>query len=106
MAAQPTSLPRIRSFVPRLNARGIKIAVAASVSLLGLYALFCEQGYVSSSDAVVSAYLLEVRTSIDGDLSGLPSSPGVPVRRGEVLGRVQDPRTDQQSMEALQADEI
>ena len=105
MAPHPTPPSRTSSFIPRFSARSLKIAAAASVSLIGLYGLVCEQGYVSSSDAVVSAYLLEVRTPIGGNLSGLPSSPGVPVRQGEVLGRVEDPRTDHQAVEAFAADE-
>lgn len=77
--------------------------LVAGVGLLGmgLYGVLSEQNYVSATNAVVSAYVVSVRTPIDGVIAGLPTGAGVYVREGEILGHVENPRTDQQHLENL-----
>ncbi len=104
MAAHTTVLPTVdtrRLSVTRVH---LKIAVAAAVAMAGAYGLLCERGYVVSSEAVVSTYVLEIRTPIDGVLTGLPLSAGLPVHQGEVLGHIENGRVDHQQLNSLRTE--
>jgi multidrug resistance efflux pump len=79
----------------------VKITVGLSVLMVGGYGLFSEQNFVSSSNAVVSAYVVAVRTPIDGLVQGLPAAANLRVQRGQNLGYVENPRVDQQHLENL-----
>jgi multidrug resistance efflux pump len=78
-----------------------KLLAGLGVLGIGLYGVFSEQNYVSATNAVVSAYVVSVRTPIDGIVAGLPTAAGVYVHEGEILGEVENPRTDQQHLENL-----
>ena len=90
----------------RIPRRPMKIGAAATLAFAGLYATFSEHEYVASSRAIVSAYVLDVRAPIDGTISGLPSAAGVPVRAGDRLGRLEDPRVDKEHLASLRAEEM
>lgn len=78
-----------------------KLMAGIAVLGLGLCGMLSEQNYVSAPNAVVSAYVVSVRTPIDGIVSGLPTAAGGYVQEGEILGHVENPRTDQEHLENL-----
>lgn len=79
----------------------LKIGVACVLVSSGAYGLFYEHAYITSSDAVVSATLSEIRTPIDGFITDLSTTPGTKVRQGELLGRVENTRVDHQQWNLL-----
>jgi multidrug resistance efflux pump len=79
----------------------IKLIVAGSAALAGAYGMFSEQNYVSSSNAVVSAFVVSVRTPVDGLVRGLPPTVNLQVQEGEVLGHIDNPLVDRQHLENL-----
>lgn len=82
---------------------GFTWKVAAAVALLsaGAYGLVYENAYLASSDAIVSAYVLDVKTPIDGVVTALPNAAGVTVHKGEILGHVENLRVDHQELDSL-----
>ena len=105
MAAHTHSLPSTGTRAFTIPQRPLKLAAAAVVTVLGGYGLLCERGYVASSDAVVSSYVLDVRTPIEGTVTGLPNTAGIAVHRGQVLAHLENSRTDRQQLERLGAEE-
>lgn len=79
----------------------MKLTVGLSVLLAGCYGVFSEQNFVSSSNAVVSAYVVVVRTPIDGLAQALPAAPNLHVQRDQNLGYVENPCVDRQHLENL-----
>jgi multidrug resistance efflux pump len=63
--------------------------------------VFSEQNFVSSSNAVVSAYVVVVRTPIDSLVQALPAAPNLHVQRGQNLGYVENSPVDEQHLENL-----
>jgi multidrug resistance efflux pump len=98
-SAQPLSLPLSEKW--RIPKSHLKLGIGLTVLLAGAYGILSEQNYVSSSDAVVSAYVVVVRTPIDGIVQNLPASTNLHVREGQTLGHVENPRVDQQHLENL-----
>ncbi len=105
MAAHTTTLPTSQARGFSIPQRPLKLAIAAAVSIAGGYGLLCEHGYVASSGAVVSAYVLDVRTPIEGTVTGLPIAAGVAVHRGQLLAHLDNPRVDRQPIQTLQTEE-
>lgn len=105
MAAHTSTLPSSEARAFTIPQRPLKLAIAAAVAALGGYGLLCERGYVASSDAIVSSYVLDVRTPIEGTVTGLPLTAGIAVHRGQVLAHLENSRTDHQQLENLQAEE-
>ena len=100
-AALPLALPATaaRSFhIPR---RPLKLGIAASLAFAGAYGLLSEQQYVISSNAIVSAYVLDIRSPIDGTLTGLPHAAGQFLRVGDPLGHLENPVADHQHLDNL-----
>lgn len=81
--------------------RFFKMGASLAILLAGTYGIFSERQFIASSDAVVSAYVASIRTPIDGTVSGMLAIPGTQVREGAVLGRVDNPRADEQRLENL-----
>jgi multidrug resistance efflux pump len=81
--------------------RSSKIAASFAILAAGSYGIFSDTQYISSSDAVVSAYVASVRTPIEGTVRGMPTSPGGAIRAGSPLGRVDNPRVDEQRLQTL-----
>lgn len=85
--------------------RPLKIAVAVAAALVGAYGVLSDREYISTSDAVVSTYVLDVRTPIEGVLTDVPSTAGDVVRAGALLGRVANVLTDHQHLDNLRITE-
>ena len=81
--------------------RPIKIAAAGALLMAGAYGAFSEQLFIDSSDAVVSAYVLDVRAPIEGVVAGLPHASGAVVHVGDVLGGMRNDLVDHQHLDDL-----
>jgi multidrug resistance efflux pump len=68
------------------------------VLLAGTYGILSERNFISTNDAVVSAYVVVVRTPIDGIVQGLLPASNLRVRQGQSLGHVEDSPFDQQGL--------
>lgn len=105
VAAKPTArespslLPSPRKW--RINSRPLKLGVAGVLLCAGAYGIFSEQHFVATHNAIVSAYVVSLRTPIDGVVAGLPTAAGMRVQNGSLLGRVDNPRVDQEHLENL-----
>ena len=75
--------------------------MAACVAVLGTYGVLMDHQYVSTSDAVISTYVLDVRTPIEGTLEDVPSTAGDRVLAGAYLGRVGNALIDRQHLDNL-----
>lgn len=84
-----------------LSRRVVKIAFAVALCSAGAFGMLSDSTYISSSNAVVSAFVVDVRTPIDGTLSGLPLAAGTFVKAGQVLGSVYNPRSDREHLDNL-----
>lgn len=98
-SVQPLSLPLSEKW--RIPKSHLKLGIGLAVLLAGAYGILSEQNFVSSSNAIVSAYVVVVRTPIDGIVQNLPASVNLHVREGQNLGHVENPRVDQQHLENL-----
>jgi multidrug resistance efflux pump len=97
--ATPFDLTRLRALgVPR---RTLKIGFAVTLCSAGIFGMFSESAYISTSNAVISAFVVDVRTPIDGTISGLPIGPGSLIDANELLGSVNNPRSDRQHLDNL-----
>ena len=85
----------------RIPTRPIKIAVGAALLLAGAYGIFSEHQFIASDNAVVTAYVVEVRTPIEGTVSNLLNAVGARVSENSVIGHVENPRVDQQHLQNL-----
>lgn len=83
-----------------VSRRVIKIAFAVALCSAGAFGMLSDSTYISSSNAVVSAYVVDVRTPIDGTISGLPAA-GTFVKSGQVLGSIDNPRSDREHLDNL-----
>ena len=111
-AAQPARLPveaptpvPARPSVRPLVVRWLKITASVGLLLAGAYGVFSEHEFIASSDALVSAYVVSIRTPIEGTVSGVSMTQGGNVRRGMVLGQVENARVDQQRIQTLRETE-
>ncbi|MBW4038810.1 MAG: HlyD family efflux transporter periplasmic adaptor subunit [Acidobacteria bacterium] len=100
------SLPRIRAvdlsqFV--IIRRIAKIAFAAMLCSAGIFGIISNSTYISSSDAVVSADVVDIRAPIEGTMTGFPFSEGSFVHVGQLLGTLNNPRSDRQHLDNLLA---
>jgi multidrug resistance efflux pump len=82
--------------------RSLKFGVALALLSAGGYAVLSGQGYVTSDNAVVSAYTVSLRTPISGYVSDLRTKVGDPVAAGMVLARLTEPRVDDQRLVDLE----
>lgn len=113
MSTQANSSPEglSASFLPAVSAIGIgrfavsrriiKIAFAITLCSAGAFGVLSDSTYISSSNAVVSANVVEVRAPIDGTISGLPLIVGSMVKAGQIITRVDNPRNDRQHLDNL-----
>ena len=93
--------PSAASAPLRIPRRPLKIAGAAALLWAGAYGILSEQANIASSDAVVSAYVLDIRTPSEGTLTHLIRTPGTPVAAGELLAHLEDPLADHQHLDNL-----
>jgi multidrug resistance efflux pump len=83
--------------------RAGKIVIALVVVLLGTYAAFYERGFVSTRDAVVTAYVVSLRSPISGTVSHADAAVGEAVSRGALLASLVDERADEQRLSDLRS---
>ena len=85
----------------RLPRRPLKIAAAGTLLMAGAYGAFSEQIFISSSDAVVSAYVLDVRAPIEGVVTGLPRGNNAAIAQGDLLAAMRNSLVDHQHLDNL-----
>lgn len=83
--------------------RILKVGSAVAVAVVGACAVLANQGIVASDDALVSAYVISLRSPINGVVSGIGSRVGAPVKSGDLLAHVENTRVNDQSVADLQA---
>jgi len=87
---------------PALRPRRLaKFAGVIVVLAVGAYAALSNQGYVVTDNAVVSAYRMQLRTPIAGELTILSAKIGARVTAGSALARVHLRRIDDQHLADL-----
>ena len=100
---------RIRLLKPT-RVQFMKGCFGGTILLASVYGLASQRGYVASNNAVVSANVASVRVPMDGFVSDLSVAVGTSVTKGEPIGHIQNPRTDQQALidmhQTLQRDQI
>lgn len=115
--APPQASPRVPSFSPTLpdsksyaalfqririlkptRVQFMKGCFGGTILLASVYGLASQRGYVASNNAVVSANIASIRVPMDGYVSDLSIAVGAPVVKGEPIGHIQNPRTDQQAL--------
>jgi multidrug resistance efflux pump len=79
----------------------LKIGISVALLSAGAYGIFSEEHFVATRNAIVSAYVVSLRTPIDGTIAGLPAAAGILVQEGNLIGRVDNPRVDQQHLQNL-----
>lgn len=84
-----------------VSRRVMKIGFAVALCSAGIFGIFSDSTYISSSDAVVSADVVNVLAPINGTISSLPLRLGSLVENGQVLGDVDNPRSDRQHLDNL-----
>lgn len=85
----------------RIPARSVKIGIGVTLLVVGGYGIFSEHQFIASGNAVVTAYVVSVRTPIEGTVSGLPATVGMRVSEHTVIGHIDNPRVDQQHLQNL-----
>ncbi|HZH27181.1 MAG TPA: HlyD family efflux transporter periplasmic adaptor subunit [Azospirillaceae bacterium] len=91
------------SGAPSRIRRAAKLSAAFGMLGLGVYAMLVDAGSIASDNAVVSAYLVELRTPIEGYVSALQRDVGGVVPKGSTLAKVDNPRVDGQRLADLRA---
>ena len=102
VAAEPgvgDATPRFKALRPPI--RFFKVGIGLSLLMAGGYAILSDRQFLSTDSAVVTAYLTEVRTPVDGTLTGMPLYAGIHVAEGSVMGSVDNSLYDQQHLENL-----
>ena len=99
----PASRPAIRRLA--IPGRVVKLSLAAVIVSVGLYGILSERQYVSTSDAVISTYVLEIRTPIEGTLQNMTAAEGDVLQRGQLLARISNPLIDRQHLDDLRITE-
>ncbi|WP_160938108.1 HlyD family efflux transporter periplasmic adaptor subunit [Teichococcus coralli] len=93
---------RARTAVRRLG-RLAKVSGALGILAAGAYAIRTEAGYVATDTAVVSAYLVALRSPVEGQVSGLQADVGTTLPGGAALAEIRNPRLDLSGAEILAA---
>lgn len=101
-AVLPLAVPSREARALHISRRTIKIAIAVTMLATGSYGIFSESEYVSSSNSVVSAYVLEVRSPIDGTVDGLPLAAGMFIQQDQFLARLNNTQASRQNVGAIQ----
>jgi multidrug resistance efflux pump len=84
-----------------ISRRVLKITFAIALCSAGAFGMFSESAYISTSNAVVSGHIAEVHTPIEGTILGLPLAAGKSVEANQLLGIVNDPRSDHQHLDDM-----
>lgn len=84
-----------------ISPRTLKMTAAATISFIGAYGVLSESRYISTSNAIMSAYVIDVRTPIEGTVSDLPLVAGQLITKGQLLGRIDNSLSDHQHLDNL-----
>ncbi len=101
----PPFLPESATRRITLPSRPLKMCLAVSIGAVGLYGVLSDRQYVSTTEAIVSAYVLDVRTPIQGTLRDLPATAGDSVEAGASLGMVGNALIDHQHLDNIRITE-
>jgi len=85
------------------SGRTVKITCALALCVAGSFGALSESAYISTSNAIVSATVVDVRAPIEGTVSGLPAATGSLLRSDEVIASVDNPRSDREHLDNLLA---
>ena len=97
-----TAIPAVpRSLALRIPRRPLKLFAAGTLVFAGAYGILSEQQYVTTSNSVVSAYVLDVRTPIEGVVTQLPRTPGTAIVQNQLLAHIENPFADHQHLDNL-----
>jgi multidrug resistance efflux pump len=86
--------------------RAIKIGLASALLIGAAGALVVGQSRVTTDNAVVSAYVLSVRSPIQGQVSGLQLRVGDTVQGTDLLGRVVNDRVSDEHLVDLRSEVV
>jgi multidrug resistance efflux pump len=100
-SAQVPSFGVARLRALTFSRQALKITFAVALCSAGAFGMFSESVYISTSNAVVSADVVEVRSPIDGTISGLPLAAGSLLEADQLLGSIDNPRSDRQHLDDL-----
>jgi len=81
--------------------RPIKLGIAGTCLLAGIYTALSTHRYVQSDDAVVTAYLSSVRVPIEGTLQDFHIQTGAEVVAGDRLGEIENVRANEERIQDL-----
>jgi multidrug resistance efflux pump len=90
-AAKPSSGP----------IRPVKLTIAGSCMLAGIFVVVSTQRSIKSDNAVVTAYLSSVRVPIEGTLKDFRVQAGAQVTAGERLGEIDNARANEERIQDL-----
>lgn len=96
---QPATV-RQRPFIANPG-RLLKLAAAFAAVATSAYAMWLQEGFVASDNAVVSAYVVALRTPIDGNVTERQTAVGQEVAQGAVLATVTNPLMNDQHLQDL-----
>jgi multidrug resistance efflux pump len=81
--------------------RPIKLVIAGTCLLAGVYTAVSTHRYVQSDNAVVTAYLSSVRVPIEGTLKNFHVQTGAHVAAGDRLGEIENTRANEERIHDL-----
>ncbi|HEY2540898.1 MAG TPA: HlyD family efflux transporter periplasmic adaptor subunit [Stellaceae bacterium] len=91
-----------RSRPALLTRRAAKLACAALLLAAGLVSLYQQLVVRASRDAVINARVAVIRAPIDGIATATVTTPGMAIKTGEAIGRVEDPLADDARLAQLE----
>jgi multidrug resistance efflux pump len=81
--------------------RPIKLGIAGTCLLAGIYTALSTHRYIQSDNAVVTAYLSSVRVPIEGTLQDFHIQTGAQVAAGDRLGEIENSRANEERIQDL-----
>jgi multidrug resistance efflux pump len=81
--------------------RPIKLGIAGTCLLAGIYTALSTHRYIQSDNAVVTAYLSSVRVPIEGTLQDFHIQTGAQVAAGDRLGEIENARANEERIQDL-----
>jgi multidrug resistance efflux pump len=85
---------------PRIS-RIIKLGIGLAFLAAGAYALLAQNAYLSTKDAIVTANFSALRAPVDGYLTDVVFSAGMPVTVGKVVAHIRNPDRDPAQLASL-----
>ena len=91
-----------RSRPALLTRRAGKLGFGVLLLAAGLLTFYQQLVVRASRDAVINARVAVIRAPIDGIATAAVTTPGMPIKAGEAIGRVEDPLADDARLAQLQ----